>query len=117
MNRSVWKTMLVSLVAGAAVWALSPWLAGQREPWDAGGFYYIIALLVAGAIAGFVSPRPLWAHYLGGLIGQVGYAILFVDVSPLFVVGVIFLLAYTLIFLVGAAIAGQLRAFRHLPGS
>jgi hypothetical protein len=70
MKSHPWQTFLISTVAGAIVWALSPWLAGQREPWDVEGFYYMGALLVAGVAAGMLAPRPFWAHYLGGLIGQ-----------------------------------------------
>lgn len=109
MKPQTWQTLLISAVAGAVVWALSPWLAGQREPWDAEGFYYLGALLVAGVAAGLLSPRPFWAHYAGALIGQLLYAILVLGPSPLLIVGVIFLLAYTVIFLIGAAVAVQLR--------
>ena len=104
-----WQTFLISAVAGIVVWVLSPWLTGQHEPWDAEGFYYVIALLVAGAATGFLSPRPFWAHYLGGLSGQLLYILLTIGVDPLLLVGVIFLLIYTLLFLAGAAVTAQLR--------
>jgi hypothetical protein len=109
MKPQTWQTLLVSAGAGVVVWALSPWLAGQREPWDAEGFYYVGALVVAGVAAGLLTPRPFWAHYLGALIGQLVYAILVLGVSPLLIVGAVFLLGYTLIFLVGAVVAAQMR--------
>lgn len=109
MKSRLWNTLLVSVVAGALVWALSPWATGHREPWDAAGRYYVVALLVGGSVAGFLSPRPVWAHYVGGLTGQLGYEALFLRRGPLFVLGVVFLLGYTIIFVVGAAVAGQLR--------
>jgi hypothetical protein len=92
----------------AAVWALSPWLVGHREPWDAGGFFYLIALAAAGCVAGWVTPRPLWAHYVGAVVGQLLYEVLFLRIGPLFVLGIGFLLGYSLIFVVAAAMSGYL---------
>lgn len=104
-----WQTLLVAALVGALVWAFSPWLTGQHEPWDAAGFYYVGGLLVAGVGAGLLTPRPLWAHYVGALGGQLLYILLTRGFVPLLAVGLIFLLGYTLIFLVGAALAAQLR--------
>ena len=44
--------------------------------------FYIIALLIAGAIAGAVAPKPLWAHYAGAFVGQLGYELLLLRVGP-----------------------------------
>jgi hypothetical protein len=109
MKVHAWSTILVSAVAGGLVWALSPWLAGHREPWDAAGLFYIVALFVAGSLAGLLTPKPLWAHYVGAIVGQLGYELLFLRIGPLFVVGAAFLLVYCIIFVIGAALAGQLR--------
>jgi hypothetical protein len=109
MNSSAWKTLLLSATAAAMVWALSPWVTGQWEPWDANGVYYPAALLVGGALVGLLSPRPLWAHYLGAFVGQLGYELVALRAGPLFVLGMVFLLGYTMVFLVGAAIAGLVR--------
>jgi hypothetical protein len=109
MKTRAWLTVIVSALAGASVWALSPLLAGHQEPWDAEGFYYVAALGVAGAVTGLVAPRPLWAHYLGALVGQAAYAAVFLPVGPLFILGAAFLLGYTLIFLVAAALAAYVR--------
>lgn len=105
-----WRALIVSAIVGAVVWALSPWLAGQREPWDAEGLDYPVALLVAGLSAGLLAPHPLWAHYLGGVIGQLGYMLLTIGANPLLAVGVIFLLGYTLLLLLGAAVAAWVRS-------
>jgi hypothetical protein len=92
------------------VWALSPLLAGHREPWDVDGLFYIVALFVAGSLAGLLAPRPLWAHYLGALVGQLVYQAVFLPIGPLIVLGAAFLLGYSLVFLVGAALAAWIRA-------
>ena len=110
MKTRAWSTFLVSAVAGALVWAVSPWLTGHREPWDAGGLFYVVALVVAGSLAGLLAPKPLWAHYLGALIGQLDYEMLFLRIGPLFLLGAAFLLGYCIIFLVAAAVAAHLRA-------
>lgn len=104
-----WITLLIATSAAASVWALSPWLAGHREPWDATSYYYPIGLFVAGAIAGFITPRPLWAHYLGAVVGQLAFEVLFLRVGPLFLLGAVFVLGYSVVFLLGAAIAAGIR--------
>lgn len=104
-----WRTLLIAAIAGALVWVLSPWLTGQREPWDAAGIYYPSALLVTGVVAGFLTPRPLWAHYVGALVGQLLYILLISGFDPLLAVGLIFLLLYTLLFWIGAVLASQIR--------
>lgn len=103
-------TLLVSTLATALIWALSPVLVGLREPWDADGDFYVGALVVAGMLAGSLRPKPLWAHYLGALIGQLGYELIFLRVGPLFLLGVIFLLGYALIYLITAALGGYIRS-------
>lgn len=102
-------TWLLAAIGGAVVWALAPWLVGVSEPWDAASLYYPVALLVAGVIAGLLTPRPLWAHYLGGLLGQLGYMLLAIRFDPLLLVGLLFLLSYTLLLLLGAALAAWVR--------
>jgi hypothetical protein len=109
MKTRAWLTVVVSAVASASVWALSPLLAGHREPWDADNLFYVVALVVAGSVAGLLAPRPLWAHYLGALVGQLGYEALFLPIGPLFILGAAFLLGYALVFLVAAALAGWVR--------
>jgi hypothetical protein len=113
MKARALSTILVSAVASALVWALSPWLTGHREPWDANGLFYIVALVVAGSLAGLLSPKPLWAHYVGAIVGQLGYELVFLRIGPLFVLGAAFLLGYCIIFVIGAAVAGQFRLRLH----
>jgi hypothetical protein len=115
MKVRAWSTIFVSAVAGGLVWALSPWLTGHREPWDANGLFYIVALFVAGSLAGLLTPKPLWAHYVGAIVGQLGYELLFLRIGPLFILGAAFLLGYCIIFVIGAAVAGQFRLRLHPP--
>ena len=97
------------MFTSALVWALSPLLTGFREPWDAPMPYYIAALVVAGAISGALLPKPIWAHYLGAVTGQILFELLFLRVGPLLLLGVVFLLAYSLVFVLAAAATGFVR--------
>ena len=109
LKARAWATVLVSAAAGALVWALSPWLTGHVEPWDADGLFYAGALIVAGSVAGAITPRPLWALYLGALSGQLVYELIFLRLGPLFFLGAAFLVGYSVIFLAAAALAGSIR--------
>ena len=99
----------VAAVAAGLVWAFSMSATGTSEPWDAEGGYYFGALLLAGVVSGFLAPKPLWGVYLGALLGQVAYQLIFLNIGPLVGVGFVFLLFYTLVFLAGAAASGALR--------
>ncbi|VEF15294.1 Uncharacterised protein [Stutzerimonas stutzeri] len=108
--RPVVQALLIASLAGAFIWALSPWASGQAEPWDSEGLYYSGALFTAGVLSGFIVPRPLWAQFLGGVVGQVLYLLLFLPLSPLLAVGLAFLLLWSLLFLAGAYAGARLRS-------
>lgn len=109
MTSSTWITLTVSALTSASIWLLTPVLTNHREPWDADGSFYIIALLIAGAVAGAVAPKPLWAHYVGPFAGQLGYELLFLHVGPLVLIGAVFLLGYCAVYWVAAVLAALLR--------
>lgn len=109
MHRPAWLTFVVAAVAAAAIWALSPWLTGHPEPWDTPGGYYFFALLFAGSASGLLKPKPLWAHYVGAGFGQFFYGLLFLPIGPLAVVGLLFLVVWSLVFLAGAYGASLVR--------
>ena len=73
MKRRAWITFLLAAFVSAAIWLLTPMLTNKREPWDVEGSFYLVALTIAGAVAGAIAPRPLWAHYAGAVAGQLGY--------------------------------------------
>jgi hypothetical protein len=102
-------TLAISAAAGALIWILSPWITGQSEPWDAEGPFYLVALVVGGALAGALAPRPRWAHHVGAFAGQLLYELVALHVGPLLVLGVVFLLAYSLVFATAAAMTSFVR--------
>ncbi|MBI4783243.1 MAG: hypothetical protein HY785_18270 [Oscillatoriophycideae cyanobacterium NC_groundwater_1537_Pr4_S-0.65um_50_18] len=103
MKRELAINFLFSFVSGAMVWALSPFLSGQVEPWDAKGFYYSAALLMVGLLVGLARPKHVWSHYAGIILGQLAYMLCFLPGGPLIPVGVAILAAYSTIALAGAA--------------
>ena len=103
-----------AFAAGAAIWALSPVIAGTLEPWDsADPLYYHVNLVVAGLVLGFARPRGIWMVYPGVLLGQLIYILLFLPLGPLVVLGAAFLMVFTLLAPAGAAVAV---VTRHLIG-
>jgi hypothetical protein len=110
MKTRAWLTLTIATLLAASIWGFSPLLTGKREPWDVEGYFYLVALVIAGSLAGLIAPRPLWAHYVGAFIGQLGYQLLFLRIGPLILLGAIFLLGYSLVFAIAAALVGQVRS-------
>jgi len=94
---------------GAAIWAVSPVVTGSAEPWDAESPYYFVSLFVAGAIVGLLCPRHIWPAFLGTVIGQLVYLLVYPPSGPLLPLGVLFLLGYGLLSLLGAVLVSRLR--------
>ena len=63
----------------------------------------------SGAVTGALTPKPIWALYLGAIAGQLSYQVLFLKVGPLFPLGALFLVGYCLVFLAAAALVGYIR--------
>ncbi len=103
------SAFLIAAALGTLIWTLSAPITGKSEPWDDQGWYYLIALGVAGAISGAVIPGHFGSHYFGAVLGQVAYELLFLPSGPLFGLGVAFLAAYSGIFLVAVAAVSALR--------
>ncbi len=109
MKKQTWLTIATATAAGASIWALSLLLTDHREAWDAGGGYYPVGLVAAGLLAGVLAPKPLWAHYVGAVLGQLAYMLIFLPTGPLIAIGIIILLVASTLFLLAAAIGGYLR--------
>ncbi len=109
MKRSVLRSLLLAALAGAAIWGLSPLVTGHVEPWDAGGLYYTLALALGGGLCGSVTPKPLWPIYVGCVAGQILYLLGWLPTGPLLPVGLVFVLLWSLVFLVGAYVGSRAR--------
>ena len=113
MNKDILINLSLSSFLGALIWALSPAMTGQTEPWDAESVYYFAALFVAGAIAAIPGFRPVWAIYLGIFLGQLLFILFFLPSGPLLAVGLIFIAVYSLLSLVAAVIIRRLHPLSH----
>ncbi len=99
----------VAAVLGAAIWAASPLLVKEAEPWDADEglnfLYYPAALLSVGLICGLFVKSAHLAIYAGLLAGQIVYMFSFLPSGPLIVLGLIYLAAISILAVVGSVIA------------
>ncbi|ART64223.1 hypothetical protein [Kushneria marisflavi] len=116
-RRSSVPAFSLAMAAGAAIWALSPLASGHTEPWDS-ALYYSVALVLAGIGSALVTSGPLSALHAGCLIGQILFAMTLLPIEPLFVVGIGFMLAWSLLFLASAGLClvvrpMLIRAFRQ----
>jgi hypothetical protein len=90
---------------GALIWAASPWLAGESEPWDASSPYYIVGLATAGFLVGLIARRHPFGMYAGVFVGQLLYMVLFLPMGPLSVLAVPLLIIYSVVSLLGFGVA------------
>lgn len=103
----------IAFVAGAVIWLLSPLVTGHAEPWDAGGAYYFAALLVAGAVTGWLCPRRIAPVLPGIALGQFAYMLLVLPIGSLWAVGFAALFVYGLVALGAAFASARLRRLRR----
>ena len=109
-SRSAALAFATAALTCGLIWASSPWVTGRLEPWDADSPFYLTGLMIAGAVTGLLTPKPIWALYLGAVAGQLSYQVLFLKVGPLLPLGVLFLAGYCIVFLAAAVLAGYIRA-------
>jgi hypothetical protein len=112
----------VALACGAGIWLLSPLITARAEPWDAAGGYYPGALFLTGLAGGLAFPAHPAMVALGIIGGQVVVLLGRVAADPggggLWPLGLLFLVGYGVIALLGAALGaagGHLRARRRRP--
>jgi len=70
------KALAAGILGGLAVWALSVPLTGMREPFDAPGLYYPLAMFLCGIGAALPAPRYWWLAVIGIFLGERLYAYL-----------------------------------------
>ena len=111
MKKDFIISLLVSGTLGALIWFFSPYATGMAEPWDAETPYYFVSLFGAGLIAGILCPRHILAVFLGIVIGQLLYMLIFLPLGPLIIIGVPFMFGYGLLALLGAFLGEAIRRF------
>ena len=109
-----WLVFGLSSFIGAFVWIASPFITGEREPWNAGSLYYFGTLLISGFVAGLLVPRRFWlwaiAIWLGQCVGffwSMAHAPRVGSLAPLGFI--VFLPMYSVLSLLGAAVGSLLR--------
>jgi hypothetical protein len=112
----------IAFVCGAGIWLLSPLVTGRAEPWDAVGWYYPGALFLAGFAVAIPFPHP-GVVAVGIVAGQVlvllGRVAADSSGGGLWPLGIVFLVGYGVVPLLGAALGaagGRLRARKPPPG-
>ncbi len=109
MNRGIAISFLIASMLGAVIWGLSPLITNLVEPWDAETPYYVSSLFAAGVIVGLAYPRHIMSAFLGIVVGQLVYMLVFIPLGPLSPLGILFLFGYGLISLLGAALGAQVQ--------
>jgi hypothetical protein len=105
LKSRAWLGFVAGLLLGALIWWASPLVTGEQEPWDAPLGYYVYALVVAGFTAAWIWPSRFWLAALGVYVGQCVYALVFLPGGPLWMVGLVSGLVFSLFALLGATIA------------
>ena len=105
-------------LAGAAisagfVWFLFSNTNEQIEPWDSQAGPYAACLIFVGLLNGVIFKGPVWAQYVGAVVGQFLAMLVLGQLGALIIIGLLFLMLYTLLFLAGAFFGSALR--RSIP--
>ncbi|MBD8525761.1 hypothetical protein [Pseudomarimonas arenosa] len=103
--------LMLAVVGGAAIWALSPRLIGFAEPWDSDSMYYLLALAVLGSLLGALARGygSLLVIAFGVLLGQVLHVLSFGQIGALWMLGLVLLVAYLPPVLLAAAVSLAIR--------
>ncbi len=109
MKTDTFIALLAAAGLGALIWVMSPAISGAVEPWDAESPYYFVSLFIAGVLGGVFVPRKIWAAYAGIVLGQLIYMVVFLEIGPLMVLGIAFLIGYGLVSLLGAFLGSRLK--------
>lgn len=99
---------IFAALLGAIVWFLSPYITGEVEPWDAFPLFYSVSLIIMGFIAAIPKTASLASIYVGTIVGQFLYMLVFLSSGPLILVGVFSLAIYSLLTLVGPLVKRRL---------
>lgn len=114
MTKGTVISFSMGAVVGAAIWGLSPLITKAVEPWDAESPYYFVSLFIAGGLLGLLYPRHIWVVFLGIVAGQMAYMFVVLPAGPLLPLGLLFLVGYGLLSLLGLTLGSRIR---ELPGS
>ena len=98
-----------SALIGVCIWAVSPFAFGHPEPWDGNVVLYLGSLFAAGVVAALIVRGPLWAHYLGTIVGQSAFVFLVLPVGALSGFAPFVIALYGLLVAVGAALVSLTR--------
>lgn len=96
----------LSALCGGGLWAVWPKVFGCSEPWDCRLDWYVLSLLVSGALCALVAgPRFKWWFLLWpavSAVSQMIYVLIFLEAGPLFLVGAGLIGLFSLISVFGA---------------
>ena len=71
--------ILVGMVLGATIWAISPILLGQKEAWD-NLPAYLVLLFLSGLVSPLANPSKWWQGIVGIYLGQ--FLFIFIVLGP-----------------------------------
>ena len=110
------SALLLGVALGAAIWLLSPIITRHREPWDTEGGYYPGALVLTGLLGGLAVPQHWRSVAIGIFAGQAVVLLGGVVARPasggLWPLGLLFLVAYSVLALGGAGVGAALIRLR-----
>lgn len=96
---------IISIICGAAIWFFSPIVTLKIEPWD-NPLYYSAALVCTGFIIGkLLKPPAHWKPAAWMVVGQLAYALIFMEKGSLLPLGVVAMALFSLLAFFGTLMA------------